>query len=136
MKIRMPFVQKKLTKFRLIFLMKWVYHKLHFFISNFLYKLTQPSSIRAGNLLIHSFCSNQMSDCEQFAQIAQDKSATMSELLRLLRGNDWPWANCSGRLEERSDCERIAQVAQDKWATLRDSLRSLRGNDRILAKKI
>ena len=33
---------------------------------------------RAGNLLIRSsligsFCSNQMSDCEQFAQIVQDK---------------------------------------------------------------
>ena len=29
--------------------------------------------IRAGNLLIRSFRSNQMSDCERFAQIAQDK---------------------------------------------------------------
>ena len=38
---------------------------------------------RAGNLLIcssliRSFRSNQMSDCEGFAQIAQDKWATMS----------------------------------------------------------
>ena len=29
-----------------------------------------------------------MSDCEQFAQIAQDKWATVSESLRSLRGNE------------------------------------------------
>ena len=40
---------------------------------------------RAGNSLICSFPSNQMSDCERFAQIAQDKWATVSELLRSLK---------------------------------------------------
>ena len=58
-----------------------------------------------------------MSDCERFSQIAQDKWATVSESLRSLRGNEWPWGN--------------AQVAQDKWATKSDSLRSLRGNERM-----
>ena len=43
---------------------------------------------RAGNLLIRSFRSNQMSDCERFAQIAQDKWATVSESLRSLMINE------------------------------------------------
>ena len=64
-----------------------------------------------------SFRSNQMSDCEQFAQIAQDKWATVRESLRSLRGNERPW--------------QIAQVAQDKWATVSDSLRSLMINEQM-----
>ena len=52
--------------------------------------------------LIRSFRSNQMSDCERFAQIAQDKWATVSKSLRSLRGN------------ERS--ERIAHFAPKKLA--------------------
>ena len=36
----------------------------------------------------HSGCSEEMSDCERMAQVAQEKSATMSDLLRLLRGNE------------------------------------------------
>ena len=70
-----------------------------------------------------------MSDCQCFAQIAQDKWATVaqvaqrkwatvSESLRSLRGNERPWAKRSGRSEEMSDCEWFAQVAQDKLATL------------------
>ena len=53
--------------------------------------------------LIHSLCSNKMSDCEriaQVAQVAQDK-----------------WA--------LSNHEQINQVAHDKWATVSNSLRSL-----------
>ena len=57
------------------------------------------------------------SDCKWFAQIAQDKWATVSKLLR-----------CS---EELSDRERIAQVAQDKWATVSELLRSLKTNDQF-----
>ena len=81
-------------------------------------------SIRAGNLLIpssliSSFCSNQMSNCEQFAQITQDKWATMSESLRLLRGNERPWANRSGHSRQMSNHERFARVAQRKWANER-----------------
>ena len=64
---------------------------------------------------IRSFCSNQISNCERVAQIAQDKWATGSKSLRSLRGNEWPWANRSGHSEEMSDRARIAQVAQDKW---------------------
>ena len=74
---------------------------------------------RAGNLLIRSslirsFCSNQMSDCERFAQIAQDKWATVSESLRSLKTNERPWANRSGRSWQMSHRERFAQVAHDK----------------------
>ena len=59
--------------------------------------------------LIRSFCSNQMSDCERFTQIAQDKWATVSELLRFSK--------------EMNGREQIAQVAQDNWATVSNSLR-------------
>ena len=53
--------------------------------------------------------SNQMSDCERFAHIAQDKWATVSKSLRSLRGNEQPWANRSGRSRQMSDPERFAQ---------------------------
>ena len=56
-----------------------------------------------------------MSDCEQFAQIAQDKWATVSDR--------------SGRSEEMSDREWITQVAHDKWANEQFALK-------FLAKKI
>ena len=79
--------------------------------------------------LICSFRSNQMSDCERFAQIAQDKWATVSESLRSLRGNERPWANRSGRSRQMSDHERFAQVAQRKWANERFA-------QKMLAKKI
>ena len=46
-----------------------------------------------------------MSNCEQCAQVAQDKWATVSESLRLLMKN-----------------ERFAQVTQDKWANERSTL--------------
>ena len=69
--------------------------------------------------LICSFCSNQMSNCERFAQIAQDKWATVSESLRSLRGNEQPWANRSGCSRQMSDHERVNQVAQRKWANER-----------------
>ena len=46
--------------------------------------------------LIRSFRSNQMSDCEQFARIAQDKWAIVSESLRSLKTNERLWAICSG----------------------------------------
>ena len=68
------------------------------------------------HLLICSFCSNQMSDCERFTQIAQDKWAIVSESLRLLRGNEQPWMNRSGHSRQMSDRERYAQAAHDKWA--------------------
>ena len=55
----------------------------------------------------------------------------MSNLLRLLKTNERPWANRSGRSEEMSDREQIPQVAQDKWATVSDLLSSLRGNERM-----
>ena len=100
-----------------------------------------------------------MSDCEQFAQIAQDKWATVSESLRSLRGNEQLWAIRSGCSEEMSDLlkkillkkskilfyyvlfkdkkknlsnhERFAQVAQRKWVIVSQSLRSLTTNERM-----
>ena len=73
---------------------------------------------RAGNSLICSslICSIQMSDCERFAQIAQEKWSTVSESLRLLKTNERLWANRSGSSWQMSDHERFAQVAHDKWA--------------------
>ena len=67
---------------------------------------------RAGNLLIRSllirsFCSNQMSDCERFAQITQDKWVTVNEPFRSLRGNERPWANLSGRSRQMSNSLRL-----------------------------
>ena len=44
-----------------------------------------------------------MSDCERFAQIAQEKWATVSESLRSLRGNERPWAIRLGCSEEMSE---------------------------------
>ena len=76
-------------------------------------------SFRYRSFIICSFRSNQMSHCEQFAQISQDKWATVSKLLRSLRGNERPWANHSGRSRQMSDCEQFAQVAHDKWANER-----------------
>ena len=40
----------------------------------------------------------------------------MSESLRSLRGNEWPWANRSVRSRQMRDREQFAQVAHDKWA--------------------
>ena len=97
------------------------------FLSN-LWKSQQKSSNNPG-LGIRSFRSNQMSDCELFNQITQDKWAIVSELLRSLRGNERPWANRSGPSRQMSDHERCAQVAQRKWANERFA-------QQILAKKI
>ena len=59
-----------------------------------------------------------MSDCEQFAQIAQEKWATMSESLRLLK--------------KMSYCEQFAQVAQDKWANEQFAQKMLSKKSKIL----
>ena len=46
-------------------------------------------SNRSGQMwAIHSGCSGQMSDCEQIAQVAHDKWANVSDLLRSLRTNE------------------------------------------------
>ena len=61
---------------------------------------------------------------------------SFAPLLILLKSNERPWANHSGRSEEMSDREQIAQVAQDKWATMSNSLRSLRENERFAQKML
>ena len=79
--------------------------------------------------LICSFRSNQMSNCEGFAQIARDKWVTVSESLRLLKTNEQPWANHSGRSWQLSNRERFAQVAQRKWMIVSKSNRLLTKNE-------
>ena len=72
---------------------------------------------RVGNLLICSKLVILMSDCEWFAQIAQNKLVTMS--------------NCSGCSWQMSHSERIAQGAHDKRATVSNLHRDKRANERI-----
>ena len=60
-----------------------------------------------------------------YAHFTQIKWATVSDSLRSLKTNDWPWANRSGRSRQMSDREQIAQVAHDKWVTVSDSLKKL-----------
>ena len=71
---------------------------------------------RVGTSLICSYRSNQMRDCERFTQIAQDKWATVSKLLRSLMSKERLWGNSSGHSWQMSGSERFAQVAHVKWA--------------------
>ena len=63
-----------------------------------------------------------MSECERFAQVAQDKWATVSESLRSLMTNEQMWAFPSGRSGQMSELlgffEQIAHFsfAHNKWA--------------------
>ena len=75
-----------------------------------------------AHLRIHSFPSNQMSDCERFAQISQDKWATVSKWLRSLRGNEQLWAIRSGRSEEMSDVSELL-ISLTKNERMSDSLK-------------
>ena len=88
---------------------------LHTADSNF----SRAWNLLIGSALIRFDCSNQMSDCEQLAQIPQDKWATVSESLRSLMLKEQLWANCSGHSWQISDHEKFAQVAHDKWANER-----------------
>ena len=56
-----------------------------------------------------------------FAHFTQIKWVTVSEPLRSLKTNEWPWANHSGRSWQMSDCERFAQVTYDKWPNNRSA---------------
>ena len=80
-------------------------------------QIAQEKWATVSESFICSFHSNQMNDCERFAQIAHEKCATVSE--------------CSGCSRQMSNREQIAQVAHDKWATVSDSLRSLMINERM-----
>ena len=53
--------------------------------------------------LICSNGSGQMSECERFTRVAQDKWVTVSKLLRLLMTNEGMWAICSGRSGQMSE---------------------------------
>ena len=97
--------------------------------------------VRAGNSLIcssliRSFRSNQMSDCERFAQVTPIKRAraTVSESLRSLisKEQERPWANRSDRPWQMSHHERFAQVAHKKWANERFAQQFLAKKSKIL----
>ena len=45
----------------------------------------------------------KIEQCERIAQVAHQKWATMSDLLRLLNKNVRPWVNCSGRSPKMSE---------------------------------
>ena len=81
-------VYRKCWPFLWVFFLRNVYKKLATFLSIFPQECLHKVLSRAENLLIRSFCSNQLSDCERLAQIAQDKWATVSDSLRSLRGNE------------------------------------------------
>ena len=71
-----------------------------------------------SDLLIPSFLISDVSErlrsliknerCEQNTQVAHQKWATMSNLLKLLTKNEQPWANRSGCSQKMSDHEQIA----------------------------
>ena len=56
-----------------------------------------------AHLLIHSDRSNQMCDCDRFAQITQDKWVTASKSLRSLMSKDRLWENRSGHSRQMSE---------------------------------
>ena len=101
----------------------WKLDSIPFGMFSTLYSYTQGWEF--AHSLIPSFRTNQMSDCERFAQIAQDKWETVSALLRSLRGNERSWTNRSGRSPKMSKWvnesffERIAHsliFGQKTWA--------------------
>ena len=106
---------------------KWANHCFFWVNHSFAHFFTKYLLIRSS--LICSFFSNQMSNCERFAQIGQDNWATVRKLLSWFRGNERPWVNRSGCSRQMSDHEQFAQVAQRKWANERFA-------QKILAKKI
>ena len=59
-----------------------------------------------SNKQLWAIRSGQMSNSEQFAQVAQVKSATVSELLRSLMTNEQQWAIRSGRSLKTSNLLR------------------------------
>ena len=58
--------------------------------------------------------------CERIAQVPHQKWATMSNLLRSLRGNVWSWANRSGRSPKMSKCVNCSFLGKKRrfaWKT-------------------
>ena len=72
---------------------RWALHCSQFRAGNSLISLKSNERPRANR----SGRSEEMSDCEWIAQVAQDKWATVSKLLRWLMTNEQPWAIHSGR---------------------------------------
>ena len=77
---------------------------------------------KAGNSLIRSFRSNQLSDWEWFAQIAR-QMRTVSKSLRSLISKERPWANRSGRSPKMRESllhsvfrQKRAIRSESRWA--------------------
>ena len=92
---------------------------------------SKPSLIlRVGNLLIPLLLICPFAQ----SQMAEIIWATVSNLLRLIRTNEWLWMNSSGRSCrscKKSNREWIPQVAHNKWATVSNFLRRLMINERM-----
>ena len=111
---------------------------------------------------IHSGCSGQMSDCEQIAQVAHDKWANVSDLLRSLRTNEQMskklsffkqiahFLFCSQKMSDSLKkirknrffyvftvffevFKKSKRFSHSFWANVSDLLRSLRRNERSWA---
>ena len=113
-------IQNVLTRIRIpLFKLMWIRIQIPTCLAKERKLFSSKSSpiLRVGNFLIRSESngSNHMSNCEQFAQINQDKWVTVSESLRSLMSNEQPWVNSSSRKWQMSDCEQFAQVAHDRW---------------------
>ena len=89
-----------------------------FQVQNIGHEQARYRGCKAG-LGIRSFRSNQMSNCERFAQIAQDKWATVSKSLRSLISKERPWATRSGRswqMSKVSESLRLLTKNERPWA--------------------
>ena len=89
---------------------------------------------RVGNSLIRSDRSDQMSDCERFAQISPNKWATVRKSLRLLMTNERLWAICSGRSTKMSEWAKNPSFFWAIRAFAHYSLIFLCKNDRFAQK--
>ena len=78
--------------------------------------------IKEPLLAIRSDRSWQKSDSEQIPQVTNQKWVTVSNLLRSLTKNEWPWAIYSGRSPKINNCERILQISHDTKSDLSESL--------------
>ena len=78
---------------------------------------TEKNAVPNPGEFAHRSFPNSLKSNEQlwaFAQITQDKWATVSESLRSLMTKEGPWANPSGPSWQMSDNERFVHVAHDK----------------------
>ena len=69
--------------------------------------------------VICSYCSLKKSDCEQIALVALNKRGSVSNSLRSLMTNKWPWANDSRLCVKKSNMSDLLVIRANwslKWA--------------------